>query len=535
VKSGSGYRVSFNLEKNTEATIRVRVEGLLARRLGLYSLALPIAEGIPITANVVLDLSIRSNFESIAGYSIKGLPSFTASDLTNGIHIEYTSTDMISIENLEIKYTLDRQLGGSQLLTYTNGTDNFFVYLLAPSITEVEDGAYRQYIFILDKSGSMGGTKIEQARVAFNSMIDTLLPNDLFNVIAFDHSVSSLWVEPHSASETSIAEAQAWVSAIQPSGSTNFHGAMMEGLGMMNEGENVKAILMLSDGLPTAGTITDTLGILTAVDEANDLAVSISTVAFGSDSDENLMANLAAQHEGFFVFIQPSSESATELVDFYYEFATPLAESYSIDFDGILDRSTLMPLDESPFFNGSEIVVCGRYGASMSVDTTIEYPDGTEIYTNSATTPSTENDHIEKLWAQHRISYLLRMISLEGETPSLRAEIVCLGMSYGIIVEGYTALLITTEDLVETSTPDETTTTMTSTTTTSTGTYTTTTANPPATTTISTTTSTGTFTTGFTAPSVPTFDSTLGIVSWIVGFSVVIFGLGLIMIWRKRT
>ncbi|MHA1851022.1 MAG: VWA domain-containing protein [Candidatus Thorarchaeota archaeon] len=446
VRSEEGYRVRFNLENRTEACVSVRVEGLLARKLGLYSLDLPISRGVPIDTNVILDLSIQSNFEAIAGYSVRGLPSFTATDLTDGIQIDYSSSGVIRVDNFEIRYTLNRQMDGSQLLTYTNGTDNFFVYLLAPSITEIADGAHRQYVFVLDKSGSMGGEKIEQAQAAFNSMIETLLPSDLFNVVAFDTYVTTLWVEPHSASETSVEEAQTWVSNIQPGGSTNFHGAMMTGLEMMREGDYVKALLMLSDGQPTAGDVTTTGEILAAVENANDIGVSVSTVAFGSDSDENLMANLAAQHDGFFVFIQPSSDAATELVQFYYEFATPIAESYSIEFDGIIDRSTLMPLNESPFFNGSEIVVCGRYETSMSVNTTIEYPDGKEIYSNTATTPSTENEHVEKIWAQHRITYLLRMIHLDGETPSLRDEIVNLGMNYGIIVEGYTALLITTDE-----------------------------------------------------------------------------------------
>ncbi len=155
VKSGEGYLVSLNLENGIEAIVDVKIEGLLARKLGLYSLDIPISGGVPIQTNVIIDLSIRSNFDSIAGYSIKGLPSFTATDLTDGISIDYSSNNMILIEELEIRYTLNRQIGGSQLLTYTNGTDNFFVYLLAPSITEVSDGAYRQYVFILDKSGNL--------------------------------------------------------------------------------------------------------------------------------------------------------------------------------------------------------------------------------------------------------------------------------------------------------------------------------------------------------------------------------------------
>ncbi|MHA1613949.1 MAG: VIT domain-containing protein, partial [Candidatus Thorarchaeota archaeon] len=137
VRTPIGYRIDFNLENGTEAIVSVRVEGLLTRKLGLYSLDLPIAQGTPIHSEVYIDLSIRSNFESIAGYSIRGLPSFTATDLVNGVRIQYASATPIDFDVLEIRYSLNRQLGGSQLLTYTNGTDNFFVYLLAPSIVEV--------------------------------------------------------------------------------------------------------------------------------------------------------------------------------------------------------------------------------------------------------------------------------------------------------------------------------------------------------------------------------------------------------------
>jgi len=511
VRTPIGYRIDFNLENGTEAIVSVRVEGLLTRKLGLYSLDLPIAQGTPIHSEVYIDLSIRSNFESIAGYSIRGLPSFTATDLVNGVRIQYASATPIDFDVLEIRYSLNRQLGGSQLLTYTNGTDNFFVYLLAPSIVEVSEIESRQYVFVLDKSGSMSGTKIVQAKAAFNSMIELLQPNDLFNVVAFDSNVLTLWVEPHSASVASIEEAQNWVSSINAGGSTNFHGAMMTSLDMMIPGDDVKAILMLSDGQPTAGEITSSSGILSAVEEANDLGVSISTVAFGSDSDENLMANLAAQNDGFFVFIQPDEEAAARLVEFYSEFATPIADSYSIEFEGILDMSTMKPLDNSPFFNGSEILVCGRYESSMNVSTSIDYPGGTETYTNSATTPSTENEHIEKLWAQHRITYLLRVVQLEGETPSLRDEIINLGMQYGIIVEGYTALLITTDYI-----PGET------------ETYFDDSVRYATTTTWTTTTTTTT------AGGPPAFSATLPIAGFAVG-TLFIIGLISIVIWRRRT
>ena len=442
-----GYSISMNVESATEAVLSVFVEGLLTRDMGFYSLDLPIGSMGVFDTAFVFYLTILSNFDPVAGYSVGGLPSLTATDLPDGVRLEYTSTSLTITEVIRITYALDRQIGGAQLLTYNNGSENFFVYMLAPSITEVTESASKQYVFILDRSGSMAGTKMEQAKIAFNSMIGTMLSNDLFNVIAFNHAVESLWAEPHSATASNIEDAQNWVQGITATGSTNFHGAAMEGLDTFNEGENVKAILFLSDGLPTAGTITDAPGILAAINEANTLDVSISTVAFGSDSDENLMANIATQNNGFFVFIEPSEDASTELLEFYQSFATPVADSYEIGFGGATEVTTIAPLSETPFFNGSEVIVTGRYAESMTVTTTIDYVTGTEIYTDFVSSSTTSLTHVEHIWAQQRITYLLHQVDLHGDLDIYREQIVALGMQYGITVGGYTAMVLTAYDV----------------------------------------------------------------------------------------
>jgi len=441
-----GYSVKMNVENGTSADLSVFIEGLLTRNVGLYSLDLPLGRTGIIETAFTLDIDIISNFAPVTGYSVQGLPSFIATDLPNGINLEHASTSLTIAEGLEITYALDRQTGGAQLLTHTNGTDDFFVYMLAPEVTEIVDTAPRQYVFVLDKSGSMSGLKIEQAKTAFNSMIATLLSQDLFNLVSFDNEISILWNEPHSASASNIAEAQEWVEAIAAGGSTNFHGAAITGLNTFTAGDNVKAMLVLSDGLPTAGTIQDTPGILAAIGEANDLDVSISTVAFGSDSDENLMANIAAQNDGYFVFIEPTEDASTELMDFYRLFSTPIADDYSIEFDGALEVLSLSPLDESPFFNGTEVVVAGRYTEGMTVTTIIDYVTGTEVYIDTVGSPSTDMPHVENIWAQQRVSYLLRQVILYGESDTLRLEIVQLGMYYGLSIAGYTAMVLTAYD-----------------------------------------------------------------------------------------
>ncbi len=435
----------MNVENGTEAVLIIFLEGLLTRNMGFYILDLPISTPtILLQANFELDVSIRSNHGSIKGYSVAGLVGYLATALADGIRLTYTSTNLVIPAELSLNYVLERQVGGSKLLTHTNGTHNFFNYLLAPSIVEVSDIVPKQYVFVIDISGSIIFSKISQAKIAFNSIIDDLSDIDLFNVIAFDSIIYSLWSEPHIASETFKQEAKNWVNSLEASGSTNFHDACITGLETFIESNTANVMLVLSDGEPTAGPITDTLGILTAVSEANTKKVSISAVAFGYGADEGLMANLVSQNNGFFIFIQTDDDAATRILEFYKKFGIPIASGYSIHIEGAYLTASLVPLKDSPFFNGSEVLLTGLYRTTLSIYTIILYDSGLESYYNSAINPSTIYPYVESIWAQHRLSYLLNQVLLKGETNTLRSQIILLALQYGLVVKGYTAIILTT-------------------------------------------------------------------------------------------
>ncbi|MDF1539072.1 MAG: hypothetical protein P1Q69_09220 [Candidatus Thorarchaeota archaeon] len=218
-------------------------------------------------------------------------------------------------------------------------------------------------------------------------------------------------------------------------------------------------MLFLSDGQPTAGEITHAPDILSGLKDANCECVSISTVAFGSNADESLMANLASQNNGFFALIGNTDDAATKLIDFYKVWATPVASSFSIESTGASEFFTLQPYGGVPFFNGSEVVICGRYGSSLSIETSVAYTAGTETYINSALDGGDEYPHIERIWAQYKISWMLEMVRLEGSSASWREQIIALAMQYGLVVDGYTGLILVAEEEIDsTGTVTETTT-----------------------------------------------------------------------------
>ncbi|MFW9920815.1 MAG: VWA domain-containing protein, partial [Candidatus Thorarchaeota archaeon] len=448
-RSYGGYSLRFNVANGTFASLQVFIEGLLTRRTGLYHIDIPLAPSEGMLADFDVDVTVTSQYGGISGYAVAGLESVIITDISAGIRIQYSGTSVSIPLSLSLTYALSRQEGGSQLLTYYNGTQNFFAYLLAPQISTSSEVCPREYVFVLDRSGSMSGTKISQAKEAFCSMIDDMNENDIFNVVAFSTEVSTLWLEPYAASDLNKWFAKNWVNGLSADGSTNFYGAGVTGLETFTDGSYTKAMLILSDGLPTCGESTSSDAILSAIQETNSKGVSISTISFGTDADETLMANVASQNSGFFELIHPDDDAVTKLLDFYKIWSKPVASGYTIYVDGALDYSSMQPTGGAPFFNGSEVVISGRYLSSISISTTVDYLSGSETYSNSAGLAGSENSHVERIWAQQRISWLLLQVRLEGNTNELREQISALGVQYGLVVEGYTGMILVTEVLSE--------------------------------------------------------------------------------------
>jgi Ca-activated chloride channel homolog len=290
----------------------------------------------------------------------------------------------------------------------------------------------------------MSGTPIQQAKIAFTDMIEQLNPEDYFNVVEFDTTANRLWLNCRAASSSNIESAIEWVANRDASGSTNLYGGVDKGLRSFKDDNLPKVMLVLSDGLPNSGTYTTPATIGPAIIEANTLGVSISTIAFTNYVNLDFMAGIASDNNGYFTYITPDSEASTKILDFYATLAVEGLQEYNIDISGATDYAHFKPMPEGMLVNGSEILMTGRYLSQIAFSTTLQYEEEIVHYFNNETTPGTEHQHMETLWAQQRIAYLETQIN-NGE-EQYKNELVQLGMYYGLVIQGYTAMIITTED-----------------------------------------------------------------------------------------
>jgi Ca-activated chloride channel family protein len=130
------------------------------------------------------------------------------------------------------------------------GSDYLLAYVTPPVVNDAEQKPLpREVVFVIDNSGSMGGTSIAQAKAGLLYALSRLQPNDRFNVIRFDNTMDVLFPDVVSADNDHLARADAFVTALQAAGGTEMIPPMRAALTDHHaDGNTVRQVVFLTDG-----------------------------------------------------------------------------------------------------------------------------------------------------------------------------------------------------------------------------------------------------------------------------------------------
>ena len=365
--------------------------------------------------------------------------------------------------------------------------EGYFLLLLEPP-SESDEVSDKVFTYVLDRSGSMSGSKIADARNAALTAIDNLNPGDLFNIIAFDDGLEFFASSPLEATTDNRTAAAGFIESIHADGSTNIHAALMAALGdewestmeipppvdvaceggecvdrpspfdcgvtfgedeaipedgpvgsMGNDddaltGELPRVMLFLTDGLPTAG-VTTPRNILDDVAEANVHDTAIYSVAIGADADEQFLAALAADNRGTSIEVTASDDLQAQLEELFFRINNPLLVRPELDLTGG-DTYDVLPGELPDLFLGNQLVIVGRYATpgDLHAELTGDLDGEPALYEFDGDLPEQDKVHsfVGRIWAVTMIDHLLARIEVEGELPELVDQVTDLGEAYGI-------------------------------------------------------------------------------------------------------
>lgn len=158
---------------------------------------------------------------------------------------------------------------------------------------------------VLDRSGSMGGRKIELASQAVERALQMLRPTDRFSLVVYDDRVDVV-VESTPATPEAVNNAMRRMRDVGARGSTDLGGGWLRGCEQVAAHavpDSVSRALLLTDGLANVG-ITDPSELNRHADELRQRGVATSTFGVGEDFDERLLQSMADRGGGHFYYIE---------------------------------------------------------------------------------------------------------------------------------------------------------------------------------------------------------------------------------------
>ncbi len=369
--------------------------------------------------------------------------------------VRFSAKDTVPRNDFRLFYDVGRGAVGTSVLSYRTNEDEpgYFLLLTSPEIkTEATERVAKTVIFVLDRSGSMDGEKIEQAREALKFVLNNLREGDRFNIIAYDTRIEAFRPELQRFDEATRAAALGFVAGIHAGGSTNIDGALSTALDQLQDPARPNYVLFLTDGLPTAGE-TNEAKIVEHARQSNEVRARIFAFGLGFDVNSRLLDKLVRANYGQSEYVRPDEDIEDRVSKLYRRIESPVLSNVKIafEFDGLKPEegdpiSRMYPREIYDLFEGEQMVVVGRYRKAGTVKIRITGDvagDQQEFeFTAMLNGASDEmsNVFVEKLWASRRIGEIIDEIDLKGQNEELVKELVELSTRHGILTP-YTSFL----------------------------------------------------------------------------------------------
>lgn len=369
--------------------------------------------------------------------------------------ITYETKNEIPSGDFRLMYDVgDGKLSARVLSYHPRGKeDGYFLLLAAPQIAgDDNEPTAKTVVFVVDRSGSMSGEKIEQAKGAAKFLVNNLRKGDLFNIVAYDDRIESFKPELQRFDDGSRAEALGFIESLYAGGSTNIDGALGTALDQLKDSSRPNYVLFLTDGLPTAGE-TSEARIVERAAANNRVRARVIAFGVGYDVNSRLLDKLARANYGQSAYVRPNEDLEAHVARLYRKMEAPVLTDVKLSF--VRDEAKkedgppvnrLYPRETFDLFAGEQLIVVGRYKKSGSADVRIEGNvggDRKEFSFPAKLTDASRDDtfaFIEKLWATRRIGEILDQLDLKGRNEELVKELVELSTRHGILTP-YTSFL----------------------------------------------------------------------------------------------
>jgi len=337
-----------------------------------------------------------------------------------------------------LQYTLSGKKINTGLLLHKGEDENHFMLTVQPpKKVKLSDIPQREYLFVVDVSGSMHGFPLDVTKNLMRNLMSNLRHDDKFNLLLFASGANVYSQESVYANPTEVENAIEMLANTSGGGGTR----------LLNALNRVLDIPKCEEGL-SRSVVVITDGYISVEDEVYDLIQKNSgefnfySFGIGSSINRYLIEGIAHVGNTEPLFVMDEKEAAPKAKDFREFIAAPVLTDIAIDW-GDFDVYDVEPANFNDVLAERPVVVTGKYRGTVKGNIVLTGRSGREDYRAIYDAENAEADDanvaIQYLWARNRIKLLNDYIKLAPNDIRIEA-VTKLGLAYSLLTK-YTSFI----------------------------------------------------------------------------------------------
>jgi Ca-activated chloride channel homolog len=344
-----------------------------------------------------------------------------------------------------LAYHVERPRTGFDVITSKLSNEPGFFQLTLTAGKELEEhNRGMDYVFVLDVSGSMAhGGKLPLSRDSLRSFLQSLGPQDRFELITFNIAPNTLFNEVREANEDNMKQAMEFLNSQRAVGGTVLRPAISTAYRYFDSDRTLN-VVVLSDGM----TEQSEQGELIRLIKERPEGTRVFCIGVGNEVNRPLLTQLADDAGGLAAFLSQGDDFERQAQGFRRKLMRPAASNLKMAFTGgnVYD---IEPAVLPNLYHGAPLRIYGRYRNGGPVKVTIQgdvegqpFEQSTELDLPKA---DESNPEIERMWAWKRVEQLMTDLRQQGESPALVGQIVSLCENFSIVSE-YASFIVLEND-----------------------------------------------------------------------------------------
>jgi len=406
----------------------------------------PVPDTARITPPVAPPESEITNPVSLTVHLAAGFPIGDIASHTQDIAIAHDGDDAATVSlkdgtvpanrDFELDWTPKKGDAPSAALFHERWKgDDYVVLGVTPPTDLPANTDPREFIFVIDISGSMAGESIREAKAGLLYALDTLKPRDSFNIIAFNTGTASLFSAPRLANDESLANARAFIDGLQANGGTEMKPALDRALEQYADEDRarLRQVVFLTDG--DVGNEAELFRLI--ADNLGD--TRLFTIGIGSAPNSYFMRRAARMGRGTYTYIGSSKDVLDRMAELLGKIAHPALTDIKVAWPQGA-KPEAMPDPVPDLYFGEPVEIAARLDDAKGTVTI----SGTLGITPWQTTLDLSNARDAKgvagLWARDKIAQLEESEIRGADRDKTKQAITKTALDYGLVSK-YTSLV----------------------------------------------------------------------------------------------